>query len=1001
MQKGTIISHFRIEEELGRGGMGVVYRATDIDLEREVAIKLLRPELTLDSTAKERFIHEAKSASARDHVNIGTVYEIGETDLGSVFIAMAYYPGGSLKEKVVEGGLALNEALSLTAEVADGLGAAHESGIIHRDIKPANVILSSDGVAKIVDFGLAKVAGVDLTGSNATLGTLAYMSPEQVRGDEVDEGTDIWSAGVMLYELLTGHRPFETEINAAMIYTILNVAPRPIEKELPASVSAILDRALAKDRRERYASAEELAEDLRLAALWPDDGSSPIKVRAPAPRDSGVRRGIKASAEAIDQTNLMILLQKVHQFWIEGVLEQSVHGEAMIRLGMQPQPDAIDHPWQQVLELPGEDGKNVSADQSIADIFEGTGRSLLILGAPGSGKTISLLELARDLIGKVESDPEQPIPVVLNLSSWSHHRGSFADWLGNELSAKYNVPRKMSGSWLDNHRLLLLLDGLDEILPSNRPKCILEINSHLEKIGSPGISVCCRIEEYTALPVRLKLFSAIRIKGLTDDQVTDYLMNGSDIVSGLRSALTEDEQLREMARSPLMLDVMTLAYEGRSSAEIRGGMQTLASEREDHLFSTYVSRMLTRRGGIESDERSTILAYLSAIANKMREGGQSVFDAGQMQPSWLDSSLKKWTYLLVSRLSVAVPLGWAWGSRDMGSTGSELDWIPISFGTGLAVSLWEGLSYFRNGRRIIWEDLSDSMHKMWKIFAFTTVASAFLYVYAKVTGPRNVMFFSSDPWDIVVEMLWFAILLSLIFGLRKPRASLAEDIQHREILSWSWMKAKKSATKSSVIGLLVGTAVGALTIAVDSFWSGTDMLVWSAMFGFIGGLVFGLITGGLSTDSLKPEVGRREGIRSYLTNIFKGGLWTGSAALLSMAIVLPLANAILFANDKLYQGYEPELFYEMPILGALFGALWYGGIDLIYHYVLRTMLTFQKTIPWRMKSFLQKSVNLIFLRRAGSGHIFIHRTLLEHFARRGKLEKTMISESDKASGGRR
>ena len=188
---GRTVGHYRVLELLGGGGMGVVYKAEDLTLGRFVALKFLPPELTRDDDARKRFLREARSASQLDHHNICTVYEIGETD-GQTWIAMACYDGETLKAKIERGGVALDEALELAAQIARGLGKAHASGIVHRDIKPANVMVTSDGVAKIVDFGLAKLTGAThITQSNTTLGTIAYMAPEQLRGEAVGPPADL------------------------------------------------------------------------------------------------------------------------------------------------------------------------------------------------------------------------------------------------------------------------------------------------------------------------------------------------------------------------------------------------------------------------------------------------------------------------------------------------------------------------------------------------------------------------------------------------------------------------------------------------------------------------------------------------------------------------------------------------------------------------------------------------------------------------------------------
>ena len=201
---GESISHYKVLEKIGEGGMGVVYKAEDTKLKRTVALKFLPPELTRDAQAKARFVQEAQAAAALDHPNICAVFEIGEAE-GSTYIAMPHVKGQSLKERIAAGPIPMEEALAIAGQVAEGLKEAHERGIIHRDIKPANIMLTEKGQAKIMDFGLAKLeAGVDLTRTMAVVGTVAYMSPEQARGEEVDLRTDVWSFGATLYEMLTG-----------------------------------------------------------------------------------------------------------------------------------------------------------------------------------------------------------------------------------------------------------------------------------------------------------------------------------------------------------------------------------------------------------------------------------------------------------------------------------------------------------------------------------------------------------------------------------------------------------------------------------------------------------------------------------------------------------------------------------------------------------------------------------------------------------------------------
>ena len=262
----VVAGKYRILREIGRGGMGIVYEARDLRLERPVALKFLAPELTLDKEAKERFIQEARAASALDHPNICTVYDIDEDSDHRMFIAMGFIDGGSLREWIERGRLEVEKAVDITRQAAEGLARAHAKGIVHRDIKPANIMLGPEGTAKIVDFGLAKLAGqVKLTRTGTTLGTLAYMSPEQARGEAADHRSDIWSLGVVLYEMLSGELPFHGEHIQGMIYSILNKAPIPLSTlrpDIPEHVADTVAKALEKDPFRRHQMIEDLIRDL-------------------------------------------------------------------------------------------------------------------------------------------------------------------------------------------------------------------------------------------------------------------------------------------------------------------------------------------------------------------------------------------------------------------------------------------------------------------------------------------------------------------------------------------------------------------------------------------------------------------------------------------------------------------------------------------------------------------------------------------------------------------
>jgi non-specific serine/threonine protein kinase len=266
LTEGTI-AHYRLLDELGRGGMGVVCKAEDMRLKRIVALKFLPAHLTQDAARRERLLREARAASSLDHPNICTIHEVEESEDGQIVLVMAYYKGETLSARIQRGRMELEPAVQITRKILSGLKHAHERGVVHRDIKPSNVILTSDDEVKIVDFGLAKLTGADecLTETDALLGTIAYLPPEVLQGLDTDHRGDVWSSGVVFYEMLAGTTPFAGANSYVVLHAIMHDEVKPIHAhrpELPDSVHTVLLRALAKSRDDRYQSAAEFLADM-------------------------------------------------------------------------------------------------------------------------------------------------------------------------------------------------------------------------------------------------------------------------------------------------------------------------------------------------------------------------------------------------------------------------------------------------------------------------------------------------------------------------------------------------------------------------------------------------------------------------------------------------------------------------------------------------------------------------------------------------------------------
>jgi len=292
---GKTISHYKITEKLGGGGMGIVYKAQDLKLDRFVALKFLPPYLTTRDEEKQRFIHEAKAASALDHPNICTVHEINETEDGQLYICMAHYQGETLKNKIErKQPLSIDEILTITIEIAKGLARAHELKIIHRDLKPANIMITDRGDLKIVDFGLAKLAGqTRLTREGTTIGTTAYMSPEQILNGTINAQADIWSLGVVLYEMITQELPFSGEVDQAVIYAILKKKPESLSdfrQDVPRGLAQLVNKCLEKDPKKRYQNIKDVLFDLKNIKSDTSKATEREPVRIPETEDNLIEK---------------------------------------------------------------------------------------------------------------------------------------------------------------------------------------------------------------------------------------------------------------------------------------------------------------------------------------------------------------------------------------------------------------------------------------------------------------------------------------------------------------------------------------------------------------------------------------------------------------------------------------------------------------------------------------------------------------------------------------
>ena len=339
-----------------------------------------------------------------------------------------------------------------------------------------------------------------------------------------------------------------------------------------------------------------------------------------------------------------VLLSKVKKYWIEGVLENSLDMKQMIEFTMEERLDAVERPFSGFEELPEESRQIVPPEISATRFFNqiGEGRTLLILGEPGSGKTLTLLKIGQKLIARAEEDMGRLIPVVLNLSSWGNKRQTIAEWLLHELWSKYQVPKQVSKGWIHHQQLLLLLDGLDEVKTERQEACVQAINQFMQEHGQTEMVVCSRIADYEALPNRLELRGSIYIRSLTSRQVNRYLDKSGKQLRAVKTLLARDPALQELAKSPLMLNIITLAYQGKNMEQL--SQTVLLEERRQDLFDTYIERLLDRKEAQQQYSDAQVKHWLSWLAQQMSRTSQTVFLIEEIQPTWLPQDSQRFIY---------------------------------------------------------------------------------------------------------------------------------------------------------------------------------------------------------------------------------------------------------------------------------------------------------------------------------------------------------------------
>ncbi len=528
--------------------------------------------------------------------------------------------------------------------------------------------------------------------------------------------------------------------------------------------------------------------------------------------------GLTTVPSTSEERNRHQMLKNVRTFWIEGVLENSLHGAALLELGMQQEVGMVDHPWASLLRIPGLSDKTLPPDTSVLDVFDKLNGKLLILGDPGSGKTTTLLELARDLLTRAEGDAVHPIPVVLNLLSWSKDQGTIAGWLVNELCRKYQVAPKIAEEWVQSDALLLLLDGLDEVSLDQREACVQAINTYRQAHGFVDIVVCSRSAEYEALARKLKLNGAVMLLPLTDTQIDAYLASLGQDVAMMRTLLTADTNLRALCRSPLMLSIMVLAYRDTSARDMLGFDSS--EEQRRHLFDEYLSRMFQRRPGDKPYSPKDTTHFLAWLARHMLDKRLAMFQVEDLRPKWLEDYEQRRQY----RLRVALILGLFDGLIIGAAIG-----LPLAIfrgpGTGVAIgvvalAVWGIASW-----------LAAKLGVGLSVRGWPSVLAVLLGVL--------LMTALSHPSAVLLMGLVVALIASFTPG---------DEVRTAEERTSPQQGIRSAIRRARGIGL-AGGITGGLIAGLAAGWVYGLGLLPGVISGLIVGLVVGLIAATASRDS--------------------------------------------------------------------------------------------------------------------------------------------------------
>jgi hypothetical protein len=653
-----------------------------------------------------------------------------------------------------------------------------------------------------------------------------------------------------------------------------------------------------------------------------------------------------------DLRNRQNMLKLVKNTWIEGFLKQSLRDGMFIDLEMHEYSGAVERPWDNLVVEPDQSDPFIFTGKNIVDMIDYMNNSLLILGEPGSGKTMKLLEITQGLIERAETDLGKSIPVVLNLSSWSESRKPIAEWIVYELRTKYYIPEKISHPWVANDELLLLLDGLDEVLPKYRDNCVLAINQFRQEHMTPMV-ISSRMADYEALSIKLKLNKAFVINPITREQAEHYLDTvGSEL---LIDTLRNDKRLQELATSPLVLNIMARSYKERSGNELR--LLDTSEERVKHILQEYVQQNFLRRRMDERYKQVDTMKWLTWQAKQMLRHSQTLFLVEHMQPNWLPSNMQINLYALGILLMICIPIGLL-----VGFGGG----YPVKLGTPM-VNWWFGIGLGLSAALTACIAIIRGFDIVGSIIVGTCIGLTFVLAFG--------MFFGASIGLLVGSVV--GVSFGLLFGLvgRRLTNRGTNNLYHIEIvetLKWSWSKAVPGLALGFIFGYLGGAIIG---------WAIYKPIAYNfgMAFGLAAGLVASVFTG-LMVGEIKEKTTPNQGVWQSARN----AIFIGLAVSLAVGIPLGVVFGNAWGRYAIFLGSSSVGIVTGITIGITLGiavSLFFGGLPTIQHLILRILLYFNGNTPKNYINFLDYATERILLRKVGGGYIFIHRMLLEHFAK--------------------